>query len=228
MKKPLIDVIIPVYNGARFIRETIASIQAQTWKNLEIIVVDDGSEDDSVKIVLEAAKMDKRILLEKRPHAGVAATLNAGVTKGTAAYIAFLDADDLWESQKLEKQMKFLSESAAEICFCLIQEFKTVEPGEGMLSYDARPSPLKGFAKTGFLGYSSVFKKYGLFDETIKTGDFIDWLARVIRAGHHIVTVDEVLAYRRVHAGNNTISVNKNSYLHILKTHLDEARKVNK
>ncbi|MBO3457552.1 glycosyltransferase [Aetokthonos hydrillicola Thurmond2011] len=103
---PLISVIIPVYNGEKTIRETIESALNQTFYDLEIIVIDDGSKDSSWNIV--SSIKDPRIKLFKYKNSGVAVSRNRGLAHASGEFIAFLDADDLWTPDKLEAQFKAL------------------------------------------------------------------------------------------------------------------------
>ncbi|MGJ7032968.1 glycosyltransferase family 2 protein [Niabella hirudinis] len=224
MSAPLIDVIIAVYNGRQFIGEAIASVQAQTWKELRIIVADDGSEDQTTAIVESLMLDDHRIELLKYPHRGVSATLNAAIEYGSAPFIAFLDADDLWEAEKLEKQMKALRTGTAEVCFCLIREFESLAK-ERAGTQQARSGPLKGYSKIAFLGKRKLFETYGGFDQQVRIGDFVEWFSRIIRAGLEQIMLEEVLAYRRVHDHNTTLGVDKSAFLGLIKAHLDEKRK---
>ncbi|WP_018628910.1 glycosyltransferase family 2 protein [Niabella aurantiaca] len=224
MNGPLIDVIIAVYNGQRFIGEAITSVQAQTWKALHIIVADDGSEDDTTAVVESLMAGDDRIRLLKCPHRGVSATLNAALAQGSAPFIAFLDADDLWAPQKLEKQMAALEAGTAAVCFCLIREFETLTR-KAATTQQARPAPLKGYSKTAFLGGRRLFDTYGGFSEQVAIGDFVEWFSRILRAGLELRMLDEVLAYRRIHDRNSTLGVARKSFLELIKKHLDEKRK---
>lgn len=100
---PLVSVLIPCYNAERWIMETLESVLAQTWQNLEIIVVDDGSSDDSVAVV---ESLDSgRIRLVKQKNAGAAAARNRAFNESSGEYIQYLDADDLLSSSKIELQM---------------------------------------------------------------------------------------------------------------------------
>jgi glycosyltransferase involved in cell wall biosynthesis len=224
MKNQCIDVIIAAYNCEKYIEEAIASVQAQTWRNLSIILADDGSSDRTLTIMSEQSKTDNRINVLALPHRGVSATLNTAIKYSTAEYIAFLDADDVWHEQKLEKQLQFLSEGDSEICFCLVNEFETYHPGEKQF-HSARIEPLKGYSKTSFLGKKNVFKTFGLFNEKIAIGDFVEWFSRIVRAEQPIIMVEEVLAYRRVHSQNTTGVAPKTAFLTSIKMHLDEKRK---
>jgi glycosyltransferase involved in cell wall biosynthesis len=103
---PLISVIIPAYNAQKTIRETIESVLNQTFKDFELIVIDDGSQDSTVEIV--SAFSDPRLRLFSYPNAGVSATRNRGLAQANSEFISFLDADDLWTPDKLEAQLKAL------------------------------------------------------------------------------------------------------------------------
>jgi len=107
----LVSIVVPVYNAARFLEDTIATVQNQTYTNWELIFIDDCSSDNSVEIIQKYLKDDKRIKLFKNSvnsHAALAR--NKGIDESKGGYIAFLDADDLWDPTKLEKQVKFMQQ----------------------------------------------------------------------------------------------------------------------
>ncbi len=108
MEEPLVSVIIPTFNSEKYISDTIISVQNQTYQNWEMLLVDDGSTDET-QTIITSFLTDKRIQfypLEKNSGTGVAR--NLGVSKAAGKYISFLDADDLWKSDKLEKQINFM------------------------------------------------------------------------------------------------------------------------
>lgn len=223
---PAIDVIIAVYNGSKYIEEAIASVQAQSWQNLNIILADDGSEDNTLSIVTRLGTQDKRIKILSLPHRGVSATLNDAIKFSDAEFVSFLDADDLWHERKLEKQMEELNRNrTTDICFCMVKEFDSFQNDHDPQTHAARTGPLKGYSKIAFLGKRTVFEKYGLFDEEVAIGDFVDWFSRIVRSGQAIAMLDDVLAYRRIHKHNTTATASKNDFLKLIKTHLDEKRK---
>lgn len=222
---PLINVIIAVYNGEKFIADAVETVLQQTWQNIHIIIINDGSTDNT-HMVLQQLKHTYSLTVISQPNMGVSAALNAGLAAATAEYIAILDADDLWHKNKLEKQMQAMQQQGADICFTYLEEFETVQPGEASSKYGARPAPLKGYAKTTMLTHKSNFETYGLFHEGTAVGDFIEWYSRLLRDNKTILMLEEVLAYRRVHTTNTTRNVNKNAYLELLKRHLDEKRKL--
>ncbi|MFV8368812.1 glycosyltransferase family 2 protein [Flavobacterium sp. LB2R40] len=111
MEKPLVSIITPSFNSEKFILETMKSILNQTYKNWEMIIVDDCSTDQTVSIIKEISKQDNRIkLFQLETNSGTGIARNTALDKATGKYISFLDADDLWKPQKLERQMEFLKQ----------------------------------------------------------------------------------------------------------------------
>ena len=110
MNRPLISIIIPVYNAEKFIEDTINTVINQTYDNYEIILIDDCSTDNSVNIINKYLNEDIK-LYKNKENIGVGLTRNAGIKHSKGDYIAFLDADDLWDKEKLEKQVKFMQDN---------------------------------------------------------------------------------------------------------------------
>jgi glycosyltransferase involved in cell wall biosynthesis len=102
---PLVSVIVPAYNAEAFVERTLKSVLRQTYKNLEVLVVDDGSKDKTFEIVQSIAQTDSRVILIRQKNAGVAAARNLAIEKSTGEYIAPIDADDIWYPEKIEKQV---------------------------------------------------------------------------------------------------------------------------
>lgn len=117
MKEGLVSVITPCYNGSRFISETIESVMKQTYPEWEMLIVDDGSTDDSAKIVQGYTEKDARVRLIRQENGGSASARNHGIREAEGQYIALLDADDLWEPEFLEKQIAFMKRENA-LCVC--------------------------------------------------------------------------------------------------------------
>jgi len=105
MSSPVVSVIIPVYNGEKYIEETIHAVQRQTLKDIDIWVVNDGSKDSTVAKVLELQRSDSRIHLVDKPNTGVSDSRNKGIEASKGVFIAFLDADDIWEETNLEDKV---------------------------------------------------------------------------------------------------------------------------
>lgn len=113
-KDSLVSIIVPVYNAADFLHDTIATVLAQTYEDWELLFVDDASSDDSVKIIKDYRKKDKRIkLITNKANSGAGVSRNNGVEVASGRYICFLDADDLWHPEKLQKQLNFVHETGA-------------------------------------------------------------------------------------------------------------------
>ena len=117
-KEELVSIIIPVYNAEKFIAETIENILEQTYQNYEIILVDDYSSDRSVEIIEKYKEKDKRIIIiKKKKNEGPALTRNRGIKQANGKYICFQDADDKWEKDKIEKQVKFMKKNKCAFSF---------------------------------------------------------------------------------------------------------------
>lgn len=118
--RPLVSVIIPAYNAAAYLRDTLNSVLAQTLQSFEVIVVDDGSTDATAEIAASARIADRRVQLIRQPNAGVGAARNAAIRRSRGRYIAPLDADDLWSPLKLERQVARLERagSKAGLAYC--------------------------------------------------------------------------------------------------------------
>lgn len=116
---PLVTVVMPVYNGARTLRRSLGSVLDQSCSDLELIVVDDASTDDTAHIVEEVAGTDPRLRLVRREHSGgPAAARNTGIASGVGRYLAFCDADDLWLPEKLERQLALAEAESAALIYC--------------------------------------------------------------------------------------------------------------
>ncbi|MBZ4664696.1 MAG: glycosyl transferase family 2 [Caloramator sp.] len=115
---PLVSVIIPMYNVEKYISDTLESVLNQTYKNLEIIIIDDGSTDKSVDIVTSFKDKFNNIQYIYQKNSGVSSARNKGIYNAKGEYIAFLDSDDLWEKTKIEKQMYRILNTGAGACYC--------------------------------------------------------------------------------------------------------------
>lgn len=117
MKNNLVSIVVPVYNAEKFLAETIETVLNQTYENWELLLVNDCSKDNSLGIY-EKYKKDKRIIWHNQEkNGGAALARNKGIELAKGQYICFLDADDLWEKEKLEKQVKFMQDNNCEFAF---------------------------------------------------------------------------------------------------------------
>ena len=112
----LITIVVPVYNVEKYLPHTLESICGQTYTNLQILLIDDGSTDDSLAVCHKWARQDNRIQVYEQENQGVARTRNKGIQLATGKYVMFLDADDWWEPGKLKEQLKRLEETGYVLC----------------------------------------------------------------------------------------------------------------
>ena len=109
MNEPLVSIITPVYNAERFLSDTIKSVQNQTYKNWEILLIDDCSKDNSAQIIKEFLKYDNRIkYIKLKKNSGASVSRNEGIRNAKGRFIAFVDSDDVWKPEKLEIQIKYM------------------------------------------------------------------------------------------------------------------------
>lgn len=119
MEAPLVTVIMPAYDSGSYIKEAIRSVMAQTWDNWELLVLDDGSRDDTCAQVQKLAAEESRIrLLYNGENLGAAKTRNRGLELAQGEFVALLDSDDRWHPQKLARQLQLLAETGADLCYC--------------------------------------------------------------------------------------------------------------
>jgi len=216
-KQKLISVVMPCYNAASFVEEAISSVLQQTYPHIEIIVVDDGSSDASADIIKCLAKNHPgRISLQNQDHLGPYPARNLGLRHAQGSYIAFLDADDWWRKDCLEKLLAALKEAAADLAYCGWQNV-----GEQAHNSDPFVPPayeeqdlVASFLRScpwpihAALVRRSVLDAVQGFSECrFSSMDYDLWL-RILGHTQNIVRVPEVLAYYRWH-GNGQISATK-------------------
>jgi glycosyltransferase involved in cell wall biosynthesis len=195
-----ISVIIPAFNAEATLAETIESVLAQTIPADEIIVVDDGSNDDTAAL----ASAYSGITVIRQENRGGAAALNAGIRASTGDLLAFLDADDLWEADKLEKQSALLRARAnldavgGYVRTFLCPAVLTDQAGRYRLPSAPEPCWLTG----ALLVRRACFDKSRYFAEDLAVAFNIDWFDRLRRAGASLAMIDTVVLHRRIHPGS--------------------------
>jgi glycosyltransferase involved in cell wall biosynthesis len=222
---PKLSVVIPLHNAARFIGAAIDSVLSQGCDDLEIIVIDDGSTDDSV---LVATQRCSRVQCHSQPNAGIAAARNAGIRRAQGEFLAFLDADDLWPDGSLAARLDCLArQPEVECVFGALQQFISPEldaAASARIAFDPAPNPAR-FAGSMLIRHAA-FTRVGLFDTTLKVGEMIDWLSRAELAGMRIASLDRVVLLRRIHGSNTVLrhEQSRSDYLHALKASIDRRR----
>jgi glycosyltransferase involved in cell wall biosynthesis len=230
MTPPLISCIVPVFNGERFVREALDSIWAQTYRPLEIIVADDGSTDGTAAIV---ASYDQPVHHLSQPNAGPAAARNLGLRAAQGAFVAFLDADDLWHPEKLARQMaRFQARPDLDLCVTHVQNFWVPELIEEAARYRDHPrftNAVPGYTTCTLLTRRALFDTVGKLDEALQHGDDTEWFLRAAEHGVVMELLPEVLTYHRMHHGNLSRrqgSASRDEYLQIVKASLNRRRRL--
>ena len=213
--QPLVSVIMPVYNGGEYLSDAVASILNQTYKNLELIIVDDGSTDDSLKI-LRQYKSDERVKVIVLSHRGLTHALNAGLEKTQGEFIARMDADDISLTNRLAIQMNYLK-THPKVIACGGQAI-VIDP-------DGNPIAMKRFPQQHeklypmimssvpiqhpiLLTYASIFKSYRYKDQ-YKTGEDVDMLFYILSKGKIANVPETIYKYRKSSRSNGYHNVKK-------------------
>jgi len=214
-----LSVIIPVYNGAKYLEEAIAGVLAQSARPSEVIVIDDGSRDCSAAI---ADRFGDPVRCIRQANAGPAAARNRGIAEARGEWLAFLDADDVWLPGKIEAQIG--PAQTFDLAFSLIEKFHAEDcPPE--LRNRTTQRPRQGYVPSTLLCRAVVFDRIGSFDESLPSGEFIDWLARARDGDLQSLVIQQVLVRRRIHADNlSRKQQTSKAYLEIVRRRLHAAR----
>jgi glycosyltransferase involved in cell wall biosynthesis len=205
-----VSVIMPAYNSEGFIVQAIESVISQTHANWELIIVDNCSSDGTASIIESYARDESRIVfIRHQRNKGIAASKNSALKTARGDYIAFLDSDDYWLSNKLEKQLAYMANSGALIC-CSNYRRIDAEGNELGVVEPPRSMVYKDLLKSNFMGNSTVIynaKKLGkVFFKAIDYEDYVAWLT-LLKSGCRAHCVPEVLAHYRV--SDQSMSSNK-------------------
>jgi glycosyltransferase involved in cell wall biosynthesis len=231
MENPRISCIVPVYNGERYLAETLDSILAQTHQSLEILVVDDGSTDRTATV---AAGFGPRVRYCWQENAGEAAARNRGLSMAQTEFVAFLDADDLWHPEKLARQIaRFQEQPEIDLCFTCFQNFWIPELAEEERRYHGSPlsQPQSAWSTSTVMARRSVFARVGNFsdDGSLTAGsESMIWFLRAQEEGAVMAVLPEVLMYRRMHTANCSRVNPLESFFPILKEWRDSQRRIHR
>lgn len=224
LEKPLITVIVPVFNGEKFIKEALENIISQNYHAIEIIVVNDGSTDNTEKIINEF-EYDIR-LFNNNENCGPSLARNKGIRDASGEFIAFLDVDDLWPENNL---MLLLNEMCSNPQLEVVHGFAQVMK----LNKESNVYEYVGGPKDSFKHYigagiykKNVFNKVGLFNENLKFGEDEDWYRRAYETGAKIKRLDDTTLFVRRHESNMTKDRNfvELNALKVFKMSLDRRR----
>ena len=219
---PSICVIIPTFNREKYLGEAIESILNQDYHPIEIIVVDDGSTDNTREIV----KSYPNVNYVYQKNAGQAAAINRGIALSKSEYLAFVDSDDLWISGKLHLQMDYIQNHLkVKMVFGHVQQFCI----DKYISIHGKEATkvLPGFVLGTLLLRKKDFLKIGYLQSELRVGEFINWFAHAQEAGVQYHILKKILLKRRLHDGNLGLQEQSgpNNYAQILKAKLDRKRR---
>ncbi len=187
-----ISVIILVYNGANFLRQAIESALGQSLPPFEIVVIDDGSTDESAGI---ASSFGGIVRVVSQANGGLSIARNAGLASATGDLIAFLDHDDLWPEDSLRCRADFLAANPTTgAVFGSVIQFQE-QTGE-------EQPPVPGALPGNMLARRFAFDLAGNFDPQFRVGEFVDWYSRAASAGVTFATIPDVVLRRRLHDSN--------------------------
>lgn len=224
MNIPPVSVVVPCFNAAAYLAEALESIFLQRHPAIEVIVIDDGSTDDSVGV---AQRFADRIKLMKQTNQGISRARNAGLKICNGDIIAFLDADDIWPSDSLSIRLDALGRGPERAyVFGAVEHFVSPDVPEHertqLICPETRPGRLAG----SMLMHRDAFERVGYFDDCFRSGETMDWVARATEAGMKAVCVDATVLRRRIHA-NNTVrreAAQQKDYLFALKASMNRRR----
>lgn len=203
--KPLVSVVVPTHNDSKYIKEAISSIVNQTYDNLEIVVIDDFSSDNTVEIV--ESFDDKRIkIIRNDSNRGAAHSRNVGIKNCTGDYISFMDGDDVWDLSKTEEQIKFMLNNNFVFTSCLYSFMS--EDGQALGKYMSSPKKVthKKFLKTDYIGCITTMYKREIYpdleipENIFKRNDYALWIKLSERADCY--TFPLILATHRNRKGS--------------------------
>jgi glycosyltransferase involved in cell wall biosynthesis len=222
---PLISVMVPAYNAGPYLAEALDSVFAQSHRPLEVIVVDDGSDDDTLAV---ARTYGERIHIIQQPRGGNGAARNAAVTVASGPYFAFLDADDRFVAGKLERQLAALQSSPElDVVFGHVREFVSPElPDEVRRTIRTPAEPQPWAAPNLMLIRREAFERVGPFATDLRVGVTVDWYARATELPLSSMILPEVVLERRLHTQNNGLRERdaKAQYIRVLKASMDRRR----
>lgn len=223
----LVSIIMPSYNTGRFIKETIESVLAQSYQNFELIIVDDCSTDNTDEVV-EKYLTDKRITYIKNDkNSGAAVSRNRALREAKGKWIAFLDSDDLWETQKLEKQIAFMRDNNYHFSYTNYIEIDDKSVPNGRMVTGPKKITKRGMYNYCWMGCLTVMydaEKVGLIqiEDVKKNNDYAMWLKVCKKADCYLL--DETLSRYRKRSG----SISNHGYIKLIKWHYKLFREAEK
>jgi glycosyltransferase involved in cell wall biosynthesis len=209
--KPKISIIMPVYNSEKYLKDSIESIINQTFRDFEFIIINDGSTDNSLKIIKEYTKLDERIKIIDQKNTGVSYSRNMGIKKSTGEYVAFIDSDDIWLENKLELQLaEFILNKDLKICgtwAIVIDELGEEKRKFEYPPVDDKSIKLNSIYKNPFITSSVMIKKdilnpNELFKIDMRLAEDYEFITRYIHK-NKCKNISKYIVKYRIHKNNS-------------------------
>jgi glycosyltransferase involved in cell wall biosynthesis len=221
-----VSVLIPVRDGVPYVGESIESILAQTTPPGEIVVVDDGSTDDTPDVL---RSFGAALRVVRQPPLGIADALNNAIALAKGALLAFLDADDLWTPESLEVRLARLAQSdAPDAVFGRMVQFVSPELGpEAETGFRYDPGPSVAHLFQNMVIRRTAFEAIGPLDSGFPSAANVDWMSRAQLARLRAVYIDDVVSRRRLHRSNMGVTMGKEKLrilAHVVRAHHERAR----
>ena len=228
-ENPLVSVVIPAYNSSKWIAETLESVLAQDYAPFEVIVVDDGSTDNTADVV---RRFGERVRYVFKPNGGQGSARNVGIREAHGAFIAFVDSDDLWAKKKLQLQVELLTKTALLWAYSDVDAFDN-DSGNYLYSFSTKSKQYDGdvlgplflscfIQSPAPIVHRKIFEDVGYFDESKEIKNREDWdMWLRISTKYPICRISKPLAYYRVHTSSMTGGENPilrlNSHLAVIE-----------
>ncbi|MCU0339392.1 MAG: glycosyltransferase family 2 protein [Spirosomaceae bacterium] len=223
---PVVSVIMPVYNGEKYLKEAIESVLTQTYQSIELIVINDGSADSSEEII---QSYGERIIYLCQANKGVGAARNVGIQAAKGEYIAFLDQDDWYPAERIDFLVKEAKKNDAPVTIGYSQY--VFETPEARQRWPQVPADGRMFVSGLGAGLfkKDVFEEHGPFVEDLRSGDDLEWFHRLKTAGVEIDRISQITLFYRQNGANTSSDVAKSSTILIdsLKYILEKKRSQN-
>jgi glycosyltransferase involved in cell wall biosynthesis len=218
-----VSVVVPVRNCAELLTEALQSVEDQSWRPQEIIVVDGESTDDPHTV---AARFENTVML-RNPKGSASEGRNIGAAHASQPFLAFLDADDLWPDLRIKLQLERLQQNAElDLVTGMMQRFRS----DGMAEIVAQGKPLPSQLPSVALMRRAAFWRVGPFSSQWKVGETVEWCARASDIGLRRAAIPEIVLLRRLHANNlgNSVEAPMQCYLDIVRGVLQRRRAADK
>jgi glycosyltransferase involved in cell wall biosynthesis len=225
IRENLVSVIIPVFNAASFLPQAVASIERQGYHPLEIVVVDDGSTDNTAEVARSLPSVSRYFHQENQ---GPSAARNVGLKHAEGEFIAFLDADDQWPAGKLDLQLgRLRAEPQLDVVLGRIKYVSLPGAHDIDIAFETEDRTLTHVHLGSGVYRRPVFERVGLFEERLRYSEDVDWFMRAREEDISMVILGDVTLLYQLHAGNMTreMTAEKSNLAAVMRLSLERRRR---